>query len=78
MKIKILHDDGLVYTPNSIMDAEELINDYREMLDPRINDEAEQLQWFNSLSTESQLMHIGTMWGIDYDVYYGLGYKEKE
>lgn len=68
MKIKIINDSGLVYNPNSVMDAEELINDYREMLDPRINDDAEQLQWFNSVSTESQLRHIGEMWGIEYEI----------
>ena len=44
MKIKIISDSGLVYNPNSIMDAEELISDYREILDPRISDEEAQLQ----------------------------------
>ena len=68
MKIKIISDDGLVYNPNSVMDAEELINDYREILDPRINDDAEQLQWFNSVSTESQLRYIGAMWDIEYEI----------
>lgn len=68
MKIKIISDSGLVYNPNSVMDAEELISDYREILDPRINDDAEQLQWFNSVSTESQLRHIGEMWGIEYEI----------
>lgn len=67
MKIKIISDSGLVYTPNSVMDAEELINDYREVLDPRITDDAGQLQWFNSVDTESQLRHIGAMWGIEYE-----------
>ena len=68
MKIKIISDSGLVYNPNSVMDAEELINDYREVLDPRINDGAGQLQWFNSLSTESQLRYIGAMWDIEYEI----------
>lgn len=68
MEIKIISDSGLVYNPNSVMDAEELINDYREMLDPRIIDDAGQLQWFNSVDTESQLRHIGEMWGIEYEI----------
>lgn len=67
MKIKIISDSGLVYAPNSVMDAEELIDDYRGMLDPRTIADAEQLQWLNSVSTESQLRHIGEMWGIEYE-----------
>lgn len=68
MKIKIISDSGLVYAPNSVMDAEELIDDYRGMLDPRIIDDAGQLQWFNSVDTERQLRHIGEMWGIEYEI----------
>ena len=67
MKIKIISDSGLVYAPNSVMDVEELIDDYREVLDPRTIADAEQLQWLNSVPTESQLRHIGEMWGIEYE-----------
>ena len=60
MKIKIKRDSGEVYEEGSVMEASELINDYKDCL-------LDASDW-KDIPEKSALDLISDLWGIEYEV----------
>lgn len=67
MKIRILSDMGEVYDPGTEMEGQTLINDYIDVLDCRLPEEASCAKFLRTVDENTALQFIHDMWGIDYE-----------
>ena len=64
-KIRINHDSGEVYQDGTIMEASELINDYKDGLIETDPNDKELIEWFDKVGEESSIEWIADIWGMD-------------
>lgn len=68
MKIKITKDFGDVYEEGFVMEAKDLISDYKDCLSPNEPNDKEVMDWLDELSDEDALEFIADLWRIEYEV----------
>lgn len=66
MEIKILSDSGNVYQVGATINADFLIEDYKDCLNYK--EDADYIGYFNRLSKEKQLKEIEVAWDMDVEI----------
>lgn len=67
MKIRILHDPENFYEDGYEMNAQDLVNDYKDGLTTDSND-LEMIDWLNKVSDKNGAEFVCQMWGITYEI----------